>query len=110
MLHGFKNSSALKGNFAAIVRGGCTFVQKVYRAQSNGATAAILLDTSTADAVITMATDNTAQASKVTIPVIFVRFSNANELRTFLADSSLSITFYDSSAYAKRPTVIWIWA
>ena len=99
---GITNSAEIKGNFAAIVRGGCTFVQKVYRAQSNGATAAVLLDTSTADAVITMATDNTAQASKVTIPVIFVRFSNANELRTFLADSSLNITFYDSSAYAKK--------
>lgn len=99
---GLTNSAELKGNFAAIVRGGCTFVQKVYRAQSNGATAAILLDTSSADAVITMATDNTAQASKVTIPVIFVRFSNANELRAFLADSSLNITFYDSSAYAKK--------
>ncbi len=99
---GLTNSAELKGNFAGIVRGGCTFVQKVYRAQSNGATAAILLDTSTADAVITMATDNTSQASKVTIPVIFVRFSNANELRKFLADSSLNITFYDSSAYAKK--------
>jgi extracellular elastinolytic metalloproteinase len=99
---GITNSAEIKGNFAAIVRGGCTFVQKVYRAQSNGATAAILLDTSTADAVITMATDNTSQASKVTIPVIFVRFSNANELRTFLADSSFNITFYDSSAYAKK--------
>jgi hypothetical protein len=99
---GLTNSAELKGNFAAIVRGGCTFVQKVYRAQSNGATAAILLDTSSADAVITMATDNTAQANKVTIPVIFVRFSNANELRAFLADSSFNITFYDSSAYAKK--------
>lgn len=99
---GLTNSAELKGNFAAIVRGGCTFVQKVYRAQSNGATAAILLDTSSADAVITMATDNTAQANKVTIPVIFVRFSNANELRSFLADSSFNITFYDSSAYAKK--------
>jgi hypothetical protein len=99
---GLTNSAELKGNFAAIVRGGCTFVQKVYRAQSNGATAAILLDTSSADAVITMATDNTAQASKVTIPVIFVRFSNANELRAFLADSSFNISFYDSSAYAKK--------
>ena len=99
---GLTNSAELKDNFAGIVRGGCTFVQKVYRAQSNGATAAILLDTSSADAVITMATDNTAQASKVTIPVIFVRFSNANELRAFLADSSLNITFYDSSAYAKK--------
>lgn len=99
---GLTNSAELKGNFAGIVRGGCTFVQKVYRAQSNGATAAILLDTSSADAVITMATDNTAQANKVTIPVIFVRFSNANELRSFLADSSFNITFYDSSAYAKK--------
>jgi len=96
------NGPAVSGNIAAVVRGGCTFVQKVFRAQSYGATAVVLLDTSSADQVITMATDNTAQASKVTIPVIFVRLSNANELRNLLKDTNLNITFYDSSAYAKK--------
>ncbi|MEY2870504.1 MAG: hypothetical protein RLZZ146_427 [Bacteroidota bacterium] len=96
------NGPAISGNIAAVVRGGCTFVQKVYRAQSYGASAVVLLDTSSADQVITMATDNTAQASKITIPVIFVKLSNANELRALLADSNLNVTFYDSSAYAKK--------
>lgn len=96
------NGSEVSGNIAAIVRGGCTFVQKVYRAQSYGATAVVLLDTSAADAIITMATDNTSQASKVKIPVIFARLSDANKLRALLSDSNINITFYDSSAYAKK--------
>ena len=96
------NGPAISGNIAAVVRGGCTFVQKVYRAQTYGATAVVLLDTSSADQVITMATDNTAQASKVTIPVIFVKLSNANELRNLLKDTNLNVTFYDSSAFAKK--------
>ena len=96
------NGPEISGNIAAVVRGGCTFVQKVYRAQTYGATAVVLLDTSSADQVITMATDNTSQASKVTIPVIFVKLSNANELRNLLKDSNLNVTFYDSSAYAKK--------
>jgi hypothetical protein len=96
------NGPAISGNIAAVVRGGCTFVQKVFRAQSYGATAVILLDTSSADQVITMATDNTTQASKITIPVIFVKLSNANELRALLADTNLNVTFYDSSAFAKK--------
>lgn len=96
------NGPEISGNIAAVVRGGCTFVQKVYRAQTYGATAVVLLDTSSADQVITMATDNTSQASKVTIPVIFVKLSNANELRALLADTNLNVTFYDSSAYAKK--------
>lgn len=96
------NGPEISGNIAAVVRGGCTFVQKVYRAQTYGATAVVLLDTSSADQVITMATDNTSQASKVTIPVIFVKLSNANELRNLLKDTNLNVTFYDSSAYAKK--------
>lgn len=96
------NGPEISGNIAAVVRGGCTFVQKVYRAQTYGATAVVLLDTSSADQVITMATDNTTQASKVTIPVIFVKLSNANELRNLLKDTNLNVTFYDSSAYAKK--------
>lgn len=96
------NGPAVDGNIAAVVRGGCTFVQKVFRAQQYGATAVVLLDTSSADAVITMATDNTTQASKITIPVIFVKWSNANELRALLSDSNLNVTFYDSSAFAKK--------
>jgi extracellular elastinolytic metalloproteinase len=96
------NGAQVNGNIAAVVRGGCTFVQKVFRAQSYGATAVVLLDTSSTDAVITMATDNTSQASKITIPVIFVKLSNANELRKLLADTSLNVTFYDSSAFAKK--------
>jgi Zn-dependent metalloprotease len=96
------NGPAISGNIAAVVRGGCTFVQKVYRAQTYGAKAVVLLDTSAADQVITMATDNTSQASKVTIPVVFVKLSNANELRKLLADTNLDVTFYDSSAFAKK--------
>jgi hypothetical protein len=96
------NGPAISGNIAAVVRGGCTFVQKVFRAQSYGATAVVLLDTSSADQVITMATDNTSQASKITIPVIFVRLTNANELRNLLKDTNLNVTFYDSSAFAKK--------
>jgi hypothetical protein len=34
--------------------------------------------------------------------VIFVKLSNANELRKLLADSALNVTFYDSSAFAKK--------
>ncbi|MSP58537.1 MAG: T9SS type A sorting domain-containing protein [Flavobacteriaceae bacterium] len=96
------NGPDVKGNIAAIVRGSCTFVQKVYRAQSYGATAVVLLDTSSVDQVITMANDNTSQAAKIKIPVVFVKFSDANKLRKLLADSSINISFYDSSSFAKK--------
>jgi hypothetical protein len=99
---GYSNGDLIKGNIAAIDRGNCTFVQKVFRAQSYGATAVVILDTSAADQTITMATDNTANAAKITIPVLFVKKSDANVLRQMLNDSSFTVSFYDSSAYAKR--------
>ncbi len=98
----YSNGDLIKGNIAAIDRGSCTFVQKVFRAQSYGATAVVILDTSAADQTITMSSDNSTQASRITIPVLFVRKSDANILRQMLNDSSFTVSFYDSSAYAKR--------
>ncbi len=96
------NGQNVKGNIAAIIRGSCTFVQKVYRAQSYGAKAVVLLDTSAVDQIITMASDNSSQAAKINIPVVFAKFSDANKLRKLLADSSINISFYDSSSFAKK--------
>ena len=96
------NGDSMKGKIAAIDRGNCTFVQKVYRAQGYGAKAVVLLDTSNADVTITMATDNTSQSTKITIPVIFIKKSDAEKLRAMLKDSSFDVSFYDSSAFAKK--------
>ncbi len=98
----YSNGELIKGNIAAIDRGSCTFVQKVFRAQGYGASAVVILDTSSADQTITMATDNSTQAARITIPVLFVKKSDADVLRKMLNDSSFTVSFYDSSAYAKR--------
>ncbi|MBL7811502.1 MAG: M36 family metallopeptidase [Bacteroidetes bacterium] len=97
-----KNASALKNNIAAIERGNCSFVQKVYKAQLAGAIAAVILDTAVADRTITMASDNTAQASLITIPAIFIKYSDANNLMESLLAGPVNVSLYDSSGFQPR--------
>jgi hypothetical protein len=93
------NGSALTGNIAAIMRGGCTFAQKVYKAQREGAIAAVIFDTSAADQIITMASDNTSQASNTNISAAFLKLSFANAVRALMDQGDVEIRLFDSSAY-----------
>lgn len=88
-----KNGSALAGKIAAIERGGCLFVDKVLNAQNAGAIAAVILDTSSADVLITMS----GSSSLITIPSVFVKLSNAGELQELLFGGPVNISLYDSS-------------
>ena len=93
------NGSALTGNIAAIMRGGCTFAQKVYKAQREGAIAAVIFDTSAADQIITMASDNTSQASNTNISAAFLKLSFANAVRALMDQGDVEIRLFDSSDY-----------
>ncbi len=93
------NGPDLSGNIAAIMRGGCTFAQKVYKAQREGAIAAVIFDTSAADQIITMASDNTTQARNTTISAAFLKYSHANIIKALMNNGDVEIRLFDSSAY-----------
>lgn len=93
------NGPDLSGNIAAIMRGGCTFAQKVYKAQREGAIAAVIFDTSVADQIITMASDNTTQARNTTISAAFLKYSHANIIKALMNNGDVEIRLFDSSAY-----------
>lgn len=93
------NGPDLSGNIAAIMRGGCTFAQKVYKAQREGAIAAVIFDTSATDQVITMASDNTTQARNTTISAAFLKYSHANIIKALMNNGDVEIRLFDSSAY-----------
>ena len=96
------NGPDLSGNIAAIMRGGCTFAQKVYKAQREGAIAAVIFDTSAVDQVITMASDNTTQARNTTISAAFLKYSHANIIKALMNNGDVEIRLFDSSAYEPK--------
>lgn len=93
-----KNGTVINGNIAAVERGNCTFVEKVYNAQLAGAIAVVILDTSLADQVITMSGSD----SRITIPAVFVKYSDANELMELLLGGNVNIQLYDSSGFVPK--------
>lgn len=88
-----KNGSAINGKIAAVERGNCTFVQKVYNAQQAGAIAVVILDTSVLDQLITMSGTD----SRITIPAVFAKFSDANGLMEALSSGTTNVSLYDST-------------
>lgn len=93
-----RNTTAVKGKIAAVERGNCTFAQKAYNAQMAGAIAVVILDTAVQDQVITMSGSD----SRVTIPAVFVKFSDANGLMEVLSSGTTNISLYDSTGFMPR--------
>lgn len=93
-----QNGSALKGKIAAILRGNCTFVEKVLNAQKAGAIAAVILDTSAANTLVTMS----GTSSQITIPSVFAKLSDAGALQEFLAGGKVNISLYDSAGFVPK--------
>jgi hypothetical protein len=93
-----QNGSALKGKIAAVLRGNCTFVEKVLNAQKAGAIAVVILDTSSANALVTMS----GTSSQITIPSVFAKLSDAGALQEFLAGGAVNISLYDSAGFTPK--------
>jgi len=93
-----KNGIKIKNNIAAIERGGCTFVEKVYNAQLAGAIAVVVLDTFEGDQIILMGGSD----SRITIPAVFARFSDANELFELMLTGTVNISLYDSTGFVPK--------
>ncbi|UYW00851.1 M36 family metallopeptidase [Flavobacterium agricola] len=68
------NANALAGNIALVVRGGCSFTEKVYQAQLAGAIAVVVMNNIPNEELVTMSgSDN-----RITIPAVFVSYETGN--------------------------------
>lgn len=85
----------IKGNIALIERGGCTFEEKVWYAQQAGAKAVVILDTSAVDVLVNMSGSNTYAVS---IPSVFVKYSDVGEYSENMASGTVVVKLVDSSA------------
>ena len=90
------NGNEVSGNIALIDRGNEFFDVKVSRAQVVGATAVILANNVDGDALISPTASDTADPIP-TIPVIFVSENTGNTLKTFLSESSITVTLFSDT-------------
>jgi extracellular elastinolytic metalloproteinase len=93
-----KNGASIKNNIAAVERGECLFAEKVYNAQLAGAKAVVILDTFVGDQLLIMSGSD----SRITIPAVIVRYSDANNLVALLLSDTVKVRLYDSSGLAPK--------
>lgn len=85
------NNTDLNGNIAFIERGNCTFVQKVRNAQTAGAIAVVIYD-STGNNPIFMG----GTASDITIPVVMIKRTDGIFIRNLIS-GGVNVSLYDSA-------------
>ncbi|KAJ3671674.1 hypothetical protein LUZ60_007753 [Juncus effusus] len=79
--------------FALIMRGGCTFYDKVINAQNSGFKLAIIYDDSYHNRLVTMAGEDEG----ITIPSIFISRESGESLQIYSTDPSLTFLITPSS-------------
>jgi subtilisin family serine protease len=92
------NAGALQGQVALIDRGGCPFVDKLQRAASAGALAAVVIDDEDQDLPVVMGGD-----SKVVIPGVMIRRADGLALQAEL-DAGVLVTLDGTETYDELNT------
>ncbi|WP_299672440.1 PA domain-containing protein, partial [uncultured Tenacibaculum sp.] len=81
------NTSQINGNIAVIRRGGCTFVDKVLKAQNAGAIAVIIVNNVSGNPIGQSGTD-----PSITIPSVMISQTDGNILINTLATEPVNVT------------------
>ncbi|KAG2776592.1 hypothetical protein JG687_00009887 [Phytophthora cactorum] len=82
----FQNANEMKDKIVVMARGGCTFAQKVLRAQGAGAAGVIIIQT--VDVWPYTMTDSTGESKNVTIPAFMMSAKVGNGFEQFVCTRS----------------------
>uniref|UniRef100_A0A7S4BD77 RING-type domain-containing protein n=1 Tax=Chrysotila carterae TaxID=13221 RepID=A0A7S4BD77_CHRCT len=85
----FSNSAEVRGKVVLMQRGGCSFVDKVRRAQSAGAAAAVVIQTG--DVWPFSMSDTQMQGTDVTLPSMMLSSRDGKKLQQLMAQVSASV-------------------